>query len=540
MIEHGVVLVAGDNAQGKSSVLRGIASLMTGNTMPRGIAKGDSKVMVMDGSNEGELIMSTEESTANVVYPGGKFVTQGTPPQASAIAAGLEQYTDMHAEDRARFLQTLLQAMPTHDAVREALKDQMNPDDVEAVIGLIEREGFDGTCDRLKEKRVRQKGRWEEMTGQRWGDVKAGKWLPQGWSEYDEVEPDIVGNRLAAAQANYDLASRSATIAEAQYQQLVDLVGKAEPTRMALDMAKKQLPSIEHDWAQARAELDALPPPVEGDGIPCPHCGAHVLVRHAVGEPAMYKLEPLEPLLEGEAERRKRRIAEKREVVAEAYRKLEQQQGLIGAAEEQLREISKAEARLKGAKKAEGTPKVDHALSMLEKAKASAARVRLANEAESAAVSVGIYSILIEILGPGGLRRRVLNQKLGEFEQQLALLVKDAASWKAVVLDRETLLPKYGGRPYVLCSRSEQWRCNVLMQIAIALAEGAAVIIIDGADILSSRGQDDLFLAVLDQLPTPVIVGSMYSRPKAVPDLEQAGMGACYWMFEGSLGRIVR
>jgi hypothetical protein len=538
-IVNGITLIGGDNAQGKSSVLRGIASLVTGEIVPDGVNKGDSAVLVMDGAKAGEVILTTDDSAATITYPDPKFVTQGEPPQASRIAAGLVNFTALKPQERARLLQELLEAMPTPDAVREGLKDHMTEADIDLVLGMIEKEGYDGTVERLREKRVKMKGRWEDITGQRWGDQKALSWMPEGWSEYDEQPQEQISARLATCQEAYDRVARQSVIETGEYQALVDLLGKREPTEMALDVAKKQLPSIETDWARLRREMETLPSPVE-EGIPCPHCGAHVVVSRGTGTDAV-RLLAVEPMLEGEPERRRRAIEEKRGQVGEAYRKLEQQQGLIGACQEKLREIARAQEKLKGVKQGEARDPqvVEKALAQLERAKASAARVKLARDADNAAETVRIYTIIIDLLAPDGLRKRVLNTKLGMFEvSYLATLVKDAPTWRPVTIDRDTLMPRYGGRPYVLCSRSEQWRTNVLLQIAIALLEGAAIVCIDGADILSQEGQDDFLLGVLAGLPFPVVVGAMYSREKSVPDLARANLGVSYWMKNGTLGTM--
>jgi len=534
-LDGGITLVAGDNAVGKSSVLRGIGALLTGDTMPKGVNKGDSQVMIMDGAKAGELILTTGDSAATVTYPNPKFVTQGEPPQASPIAAGQAAFTDFKEDDRARFLQMLLNALPTHEGLNEALKDYMSAEDIDSLTGMIEREGYDGACERLKEKRVKLKGHWEEVTGQRWGDVKAQQWMPEGWGEYDEQSAEQVSARLAASQEAYERVSKQAAIDEGEYQALVDLLGKREPTQMALDMARRQLPTIEADWANLHGQLETLPPEVE-TGVPCPHCGAHVVIRYE--DNGTFSLDPIEPMTEGEPERRRRAIEAKREEVAEAYRKLEYQQGHIGACEQRLREISAAESKLKGVKKgAQGDPKaVEKAKAQMEKAAASAVRVKLAKDADSTAERVRLYTLVIDLLAPDGLRRRALNAKLAAFEAgPLTLLVKDAPTWKAVTIDRETLMPRYGGRPFVLCSKSEQWRTNTILQIAFAQAEGAAAVCIDGADILSQDGQDDLFWGVLGKLPFPAVVGSMYSRTKLVPNLEKAGIGHSFWMTDGSL-----
>jgi hypothetical protein len=223
--------------------------------------------------------------------------------------------------------------------------------------------------------------------------------------------------------------------------------------------------------------------------------------------------------------------------VREANAALESQQQLIGAAEEKLRQITAAAEKLKTAKVKNGDDsKVEMLRVQLEQAKrdqklwhdrAAAAEIHLRVEAHQA---------VIDLLGPKGMRRTMLLDALARFERDnLDPLVKGTGTWKAITIDRETLLPLFGGRPYGLLSRSEQYRTDIALQIAIALLEGASAVCIDGADILSHAGQDDLLLAILDALPFPAFIGATYNQPKSCPNLDKANIGHSYWISAGKL-----
>jgi hypothetical protein len=531
-IEAGITLVAGDNAMGKTSVLRGLGALLTGEPVPKGLGKAEA--LVMDGCKSAELSLVNGTASAAITYPNPKFVAQGEPPQASAIAAGTLTYTDLPEKERATFLVALLRATPTPDQLRQTLKDELGGDDIAALLNMLKSASWDDVCERMRERRTKLKGKWEDLTGERWGDRKSKDWLPQAWDERTD-SPHAMPTpqqRLVAAQEAFDKISQEAYISEGEHRALKDLAGKREPTQMSLDLAKRQLPSIEADWAKLRGDLDAMAAPDE-DGIPCPHCGAHVIVARG---PDGTKLLPLQPALEGEAENRKAAIDAKREKVAEAYKKLEYQQGLIGACEQTLREIAAAEAKLKGARKGNGEDresKLRKAKEALEGAQASAARARQAQEAQDLAERVRYHDLIVDVLGPDGLRRTEMEKKLAAFEAEVLALTKELITWKPLTIDRKTLLPAYGGRPYVLCSKSEQWRVNATLQVAIALLQGAAMVCLDGADILARNGQEDLLAGLLDRLPFPVVVGATYDRQKDAPDLAAAGIGRVYWIANG-------
>jgi predicted metal-dependent hydrolase len=249
-----------------------------------------------------------------------------------------------------------------------------------------------------------------------------------------------------------------------------------------------------------------------------------------------YRLVPVEPLLEGEVERRKRALATKREQVREAMQRLENHQQSLGALEEKLRQIMLAVGTLKGVKVGNGDDKAEKLREQLEVAKRNKALWDQRREAADLQLRVEAHQAVIDLLGPKGMRRTVLLDALAKFERDsLDPLVKGTGTWKPITIDRDTLLPLFGGRPYGLLSRSEQYRTDITLQIAIALLEGAAMVCIDGADVLSHNGQDDLLLGLLDKLPFPVFIGATYSRPKDCPNLDQANIGHSYWISAGKL-----
>jgi recombinational DNA repair ATPase RecF len=111
----GVALITGTNATGKTSIAQAVAAVLTGNPIPMaGIRKNAAGMLVHTGAAQGQITLEGEDGTAMLSWPTAKVQTDGSPPQASAIAAGLESLADeSRSANRARLLAPYLKADPT-------------------------------------------------------------------------------------------------------------------------------------------------------------------------------------------------------------------------------------------------------------------------------------------------------------------------------------------------------------------------------------------------------------------------------------------
>ncbi|MBF0341813.1 MAG: AAA family ATPase [Magnetococcales bacterium] len=96
-------------------------------------------------------------------------------------------------------------------------------------------------------------------------------------------------------------------------------------------------------------------------------------------------------------------------------------------------------------------------------------------------------AIVKTILAKDGLRASKLRAAMNRISELISG-VCSVASWPAIPLDDELNL-SMDGRPYTLLSKSEQFRCQVTVQVAMARLDGSDLLIIDGADILDSSGR---------------------------------------------------
>ena len=121
----GIALIGGDNAVGKSSVIRGVQTLLTGVLLPKGVTKGNADVLVMDGHKAGQLKLLNGEGSISIAYPDPQYVTQGEVPAASRLAVGIDRYTELSDSERSVFLTNLLRAYPSKDKLKSALADDL-------------------------------------------------------------------------------------------------------------------------------------------------------------------------------------------------------------------------------------------------------------------------------------------------------------------------------------------------------------------------------------------------------------------------------
>jgi hypothetical protein len=85
----------------------------------------------------------------------------------------------------------------------------------------------------------------------------------------------------------------------------------------------------------------------------------------------------------------------------------------------------------------------------------------------------------------------------------------------------------YGGRPYALCSESEQWRANAIIAEAISFLSGLKLIVLDRSDLLDAEGWAQLLkwadtLAYETDVDTVLILATMDGEPDGLTDLMQS------------------
>lgn len=532
-----VVLISGENAQGKSSTLAGIAAAATGLAIPQGFTKGNAARLIREGADEGFIALKSDAGRRSIAFPSAECTGAGTPPFASVYAAGLFSILDFDSKDRAKALIELLKAEPSRDDLSKAFAEAgIGSDDDTSILDQvwtkIEAVGWDGAHKAATDRGAKLKGAWEEVTGKKYGSKVAEGWTPDGWlPEYGTESTEALTDRLATAKAALETAISNAAVDQAEHARRTEGASRVGDLQVILASAEAELATAKAALETAEKHLATLPTGAGYLGIPCPHCGEKVVThRSASGAVELHKAQPDI----SDTDKKKQRLA-----IADAEGAVSRLKGDVGTKQAEFGRVKGALATAQD----DAQWLVDHPIKEGAGADVPAARQAVAdaeqlinliakrNRAASRHAEVAENQIMIDLLAPQGLRQKKLVAVIEAFNGSRLHPLCEAADWKAVSVEQD-LSVTYGGRPYALLSASEQWRVRAIVQIATAQIDGSELILIDAADILSGRGRNGL-MALLAGLPIPVVVAMTYGVPDKVPNLAAAGIGSSYWIADG-------
>ena len=467
-------------------------------------------------------------------WPSCQPSAQGEPPTASIYAAGLQSVALHPPADRARILGQYLHADPTRADLTAALADI----EIEAaatvkmISDLIEAHGWDGALALRKEKGTEYKGAWRQVTGANWGSRVGASWVPAGWQfEFEPPKENDLLAALALAKGVHENALAAAAVSGAERTRLAAEAAAIETRKDGLQQAEAKQSQLIDELDAARNARAALPPGNVDPGMPCPHCGAFVVLRRV--NLAETRLEQAEETLPA-AELKKRRMA-----IADADGIVEQ---LKGQSIEADRAVEQARNTLHMALDARyrldkmPAPASDAADTETARIEVEAAEQRLTGFRQKRAADdlhdkIMTNNAVIDILAPDGLRATKLGHVLELFNTAQLARLSLAAGWNQVTVDAEMTLA-YGGRPYALLSTSEQYRVRAVLQVAMAHLDGSAMVVLDAADVLDGPTRSGLF-DLLEEAGLPALVCMTLSRREQVPDLEAAERGMSYWIADG-------
>ncbi len=288
---------------------------------------------------------------------------------------------------------------------------------------------------------------------------------------------------------------------------------------------------------KAKEERTTLPPGNVEGGMPCPHCGAFVVLRRV--NLAETRLEAAEASIPQD-ELKARRMA-----IADADGRVSHLQGELAAAN---RAVEIARARMQSAAEASNRlalmPPVSsdaNSAAATQNALVTAEARLLAwqrkNEADRLQVQISGNEKLLDILAADGLRAQKLARVLDLFNTRLGELAQ-VAEWGPVTIAPDMTLA-YGGRPYPLLSTSEQYRVRAVLQVAMARLDNSAMVVLDAADVLDGTTRSGLF-ALLEDSGLPALVCMTLTRRQQVPDIAAAGLGQSYWLEGGNCTALSR
>jgi len=546
----GVLLVAGLNGAGKTSLIQALATAATGSWQIRGVDKRkDLGLAVRSGATEGVILLEYEGGSVRVTYPDGKVEQQGKPPEiGTALGMGVQRFMSLPAEKRLQEMQARFKTAPTREDFdrwwREHPIPGLDPDApadaparraVDELWADIEESGWDAIAKREAGKVNMLQGRWSEVTGAKWGTRLRLEWSPVGLHRGEDYSlPDAIA---------------AVTQARATLDELLGLAAAGKEKRDALRAQVGRLPELRQRHASAKAGADAIERDIEkmveameADGEPmdprrfpaCPHCQGVLMVKVERGVGYLIEKAPPRMALDDY----ERAVTMRTAMVNSRKEKREQADGLRMEQAAIASDIARGEAAERELTEIADLPEISDddisaARVAVDDAEDYRDRVRRLQRAVAINAEWELAVQVRDAVSPEGIRNTVLARRTSEITMELAA-VSQAAGMGDIRLDPADASVWYENRPYAMLSESEQWRADFLMTLVLAKREGARLLLLDRLDLLHPQARPGV-LGAAAKLRIPVVIGMTARDPAAVPALETAKIGRTAWLGGGKL-----
>ncbi|WP_225010520.1 AAA family ATPase [Pseudomonas aeruginosa] len=547
-----VLLVAGHNGAGKSSLLDAIA--MAFNGQPRRVSlKKEMDKLVTEGAKKGEarvewLDAAYEVQVCGVALPTGK----GSPLTDSPFlpyVLDASRFAALDAKDRRRVLFDLTGASASPAEVGKRVEAKgLDLALFEKVKPLL-RSGFPAAVEQAKAYASEARGTWKAITGENYGSEKAVDWAPE------LVATVVTDDQVAEAGKNLQLLEDD--LAEAQ-----QALGASKQARQAADGRAQRIAKLrelvdleprrrnklttdeqnQDEWSEKvmAAEL-ASAGSVPHQPLTCPHCQGAVDLQAGT----LVVHQPPEQIADAEAARR---LPEYREYLASAQRAVANSQRDLDECLAAAEQIKALEAESADAPSAEAIANGEQAINELrqtrdasraklvalqEALEAAAQREASIAKAQAAHQDVVAWTGMADALSPTGIPAEILADAIGPVNDTLQRL-SGTAGWSPVQISADIDVT-FGGRLYGLLSESERWRCDTTIALAIATISGLRLVLLDRLDVLDlpSRNQAIALMRAMTsdrEIDSVVVAGTLKEPMAKTPAWLQA-----VWIDSGQL-----
>ncbi|HEP8815796.1 TPA: AAA family ATPase [Pseudomonas aeruginosa] len=548
-----VLLVAGHNGAGKSSLLDAISHAFTGK--PGRVAqKQHIGQLITEGAKKGEarvewLDESGEVQACGVALPSGKGSPLADSPFLPFVLDA-SRFAALDAKDRRRVLFDLTGASASPAEVSKRLEAKGIDLALFEKVKPLLRSGFPAAVEQAKAYASESRGAWKAITGENYGSEKAVDWAPELLATVvteDQVAEagknlQLLEDDLAEAQQALGASKQARQAADGRAQRIAQLreLAELEPRRRNKLTTDQQ---NQDEWSEKvmAAEL-ASAGSVPHQPLTCPHCQGAVDLQAGT----LVVHQPPEQIADAEAARR---LSEYRGYLASAQRAVANSQRDLDECLAAAEQIKALEAESVEAPSAEAIANGEQAINELRQARdASRAKLVALQEALEAATQreasiakaraahqdVVAWTGMADALSPTGIPAEILADAIGPVNDTLKRLA-GTAGWSPVQISSDIDVT-FGGRLYGLLSESERWRCDATLALAIATISGLRLALLDRLDVLDipARTQQamKLFqsLAAGGEIDTLIVAGTLKEPMAKTPAWLQA-----VWIDAGQL-----
>ncbi|HFH4397575.1 TPA: AAA family ATPase [Pseudomonas aeruginosa] len=548
-----VLLVAGHNGAGKSSLLDAISHAFTGK--PGRVAqKQHIGQLITEGAKKGEarvewLDEAGEVQACGVALPSGKGSPLADSPFLPFVLDA-SRFAALDAKDRRRVLFDLTGASASPAEVGKRLKAKGIDLGLFEKVKPLLRSGFSAMVGQAKDYASEARGAWKAVTGENYGSEKANGWEPEAPPVIvSEEELESARAELRATAQDLDEAQQtlgSSKRAHADAQARASRITALRETAALADRRRNKLATDEanqDEWSEKvmAAEAAASGEPAH-QPLTCPHCQGAVDLQ--AGQLVAHQ--PPAKVADPEAAKR---LEEFRGYLASAQRAVANSQRDLDECLAAAEQIKALETESADAPSAEAIANGEQAINELRQARdASRAKLVALQEAVEAAAQreasiakaqaahqdVVAWTGMADALSPTGIPAEILADAIGPVNELLQRL-SGTAGWSPVQISADIDVT-FGGRLYGLLSESERWRCDATLALAIATISGLRLALLDRFDVLDipARTQQamKLFqsLAAGGEIDTLIVAGTLKEAMAKTPTWLQA-----VWIDAGQL-----
>ncbi|HAV74122.1 MAG: hypothetical protein CMN89_12115 [Sutterellaceae bacterium] len=557
--ERPVVLVAGPNGNGKSSLAEAVRMAFT-EEPTRVKNKKDYEKLVHDGEKIGSINITHSQGETSFVVPKGKGEGQITHG-AMNCCLDSNLFARLGPQERREFLLKLTGVKLTPKFVVDALITRgVNKEKADQVIPLLS--GGIATAQTEAQAKARDaKVVWKNTTGETYGSEKAEGWKAEV-PEFDQDKINVLTENIEELQKQIDetnqaigaVQSPGENIEELQKQLaaarekgtqyariqdklLVDeaqLVEWQEKVDQAKAAAKGKREGLIHELAFALADLTNEQQPLGTERetyqkaitLLCTYEDHHGPIEEQFNESLAAKLPEYQrafELINNSVNNGKRDLAAA-DAAAQLALQIEEKIALAKdsqAQTEQLAALRTKLAELRAELKTKETAR-DQEVQKMRAADQAGLRTEQATAAHE---DVKAWEEISNALKPDGIPSELIGSALEPFNSMLTEFSL-VADWPTVRMYDDMGIG-FGDHEYPLCGESHQWRADTLITCAIAAISGIKFVVLDRFDCLDLQGRADA-LALIDDLianadlECALILATLKSKPTGLPDHVQA------------------
>ncbi|MGP5510918.1 AAA family ATPase [Pseudomonas helleri] len=537
-----ITMVCGLNGAGKSS-LKEAVGLALGESARISLKKDWGK-LVTEGEKKAQIIVGHDGVASSITLPNGKADrTEVAGQEYLPYVLNPEAFAKLDDKARRALLFALTKSSGKPAVVVEKLLARgADAAKVEKIKPLL-LSGFNAAMEQAKTYTSESRGAWKGLTGEAYGSDKADGWMVT-IEPLAEGVPEVTQEDLAQALADYNSAvdhisqgdqylgeqraqRKNSDNAATKKAALEEVFSQLSRRQAKLDATNTDLEGWKEKIASAQVKLDAHSGEASCD---CPGCGVKLKVVGKGIELFKGKTADLNKQAAAKLELQKatdahnlmlRTQANDQKAVAESEQAGRDLEALAASTGEEVTDAI--------IQRTVDAIQVQRNLRDAANAKVEAMRERIdlianaeqkARQASEYHGDVKAWELVAKALAPDGIPGEILAGALEPINKSLAKL-STIAGWPVVSIATDMTITA-GGRLYTLLSESERWRCDALIGLAIAIASGLRLIVLDRFDVLLPAVRAQLLgslinLAKSGDIETAIVCGSLKEKPARLP-----------------------